>query len=182
MPTTFDESVVFKGRLTAIGGSSPIVMLHGSTSNYAMLGLKGDQAPEYWQVQATLGSTSEFRVAYPQNSPKLTVYQNGNVSVAGSITQGCSRTIKDNIAPLSASEAVEALTNLNPVKFHYKSDTSQEQHIGFIAEDVPDLVATSDRKGLSAMDIVAVLTQVVKQQQKVISELTEKVERLEALA
>jgi hypothetical protein len=34
--------------------------------------------------------------------------------------------------------------------------------VGFIAEDVPELVATKDRKGLSPMDIVAVLTKVVQ--------------------
>jgi hypothetical protein len=36
------------------------------------------------------------------------------------------------------------------VKFNYKSD-QEDKHIGFIAEDVPDLVATKDRKGLSPM-------------------------------
>jgi hypothetical protein len=35
--------------------------------------------------------------------------------------------------------------------------------VGFIAEDVPDLVSTKDRKGLSPMDIVAVLTKVVQE-------------------
>jgi hypothetical protein len=33
---------------------------------------------------------------------------------------------------------------------------------------VPDLVATSDRKGMSPMDVVAVLTRVVKEQQEAI--------------
>jgi acetolactate synthase small subunit len=54
--------------------------------------------------------------------------------------------------------------------------------VGFIAEDVPDLVATTDRKGLSAMDIVAVLTKAVKEQQKTIEALTEKVKMLEVQA
>jgi hypothetical protein len=56
---------------------------------------------------------------------------------------------------------------------------SQDKHVGFIAEDVPDLVATPDRKALSPMDIVALLTKVVQEQQKTIAELTEKVSRLE---
>ncbi len=43
--------------------------------------------------------------------------------------------------------------------------------MGFIAEDVPELVATSDRQGLSAMDIVAVLTKVVQEQQQKIEQL-----------
>ena len=63
--------------------------------------------------------------------------------------------------------------------FTYKA-AGGEQHIGFIAEDVPELVATKDRKGLSAMDIVAVLTKVVQEQQKVVQELKAENEGLKA--
>ena len=52
----------------------------------------------------------------------------------------------------------------------YKNDQT-ESYLGFIAEDVPELVATRDRDGLSSMDIVAVLTKVVQEQQKKIEEL-----------
>ncbi len=62
--------------------------------------------------------------------------------------------------------------------YQYKN-TADETHVGFIAEDVPDLVATKDRKGLSSMDVVAVLTKVVQQQQKTIAELKAKVDALE---
>jgi hypothetical protein len=51
------------------------------------------------------------------------------------------------------------------VTFVYKADSGQ-QHVGFIAEDVPDMVAMKDRKGLSPMDIVAVLTKVVQEQRQ----------------
>jgi len=51
--------------------------------------------------------------------------------------------------------------------------------VGFIAEDVPELLATKDRKGLSPMDIVAVLTRVVQEQQKTIADLSEKLTDLE---
>lgn len=111
-------------------------------------------------------------------SEKLEVV--GNIKVTGKMIQSSSRELKDNIAKLSGLEAIKTLENLNPVKFNYKADSEKNLHIGFIAEDVPDLVATSDRKGLSAMDIVAVLTQVVKEQQKTMVTLAEKVKLLEA--
>jgi hypothetical protein len=66
-------------------------------------------------------------------------------------------------------DAMEALQGLNPVTFNYKS-SSIENHVGFVAEDVPELVATKDHKGLSSMDIVAVLTKVVQEQQKTMQE------------
>jgi hypothetical protein len=107
------------------------------------------------------------------------VYANRNVYANG-ILLTSSRELKENIAELSGKEAVEALKNLNPVKFNFKADSDKNRHIGFIAEDVPELVATSDRKTLSPMDIVAVLTQALKEQQNTISALAEKVKLLEA--
>jgi len=44
--------------------------------------------------------------------------------------------------------------------------------------DVPDLIATKDKKGLSPMDIVAVLTKVVQEQQKTISTLRDELNEL----
>ena len=67
----------------------------------------------------------------------------------------------------------------------YKKD-KEEVCLGFIAEDVPELVASKDRKGMSPMDVVAVLTKVVqeqqrrdKEQQSIISELQKRLAELE---
>ena len=68
-----------------------------------------------------------------------------------------------------------ALRDLEPVTFKYIED--DERRAGFIAEEVPDLVATSDRTSLSPMDIVAVLTRVLKFQQEQIRELSERLGR-----
>ena len=50
--------------------------------------------------------------------------------------------------------------------------------MGFIAEEVPDLIATKDRKGLSPMDIVAILTKAIQEQQKTITDLSDEVKEL----
>jgi len=60
-------------------------------------------------------------------------------------------------------------------KYNHSPD---KQSIGFIAEDVPDLVATENRRSLMPMDIVAVLTKVVQEQQKTIDQLSEKLDVL----
>jgi hypothetical protein len=110
---------------------------------------------------------------------KVFVNTNGVVS-ATRFVNSSSRELKANIAELSGSEALAILEHLTPVKFNYKADSDKHLHVGFIAEDVPDLVATSDRKGLSAMDIVAVLTKALQEQFKTIVALGEKVKMLEA--
>ncbi|HLP61947.1 MAG TPA: tail fiber domain-containing protein, partial [Candidatus Deferrimicrobium sp.] len=95
------------------------------------------------------------------------------------------RTLKENIEDLNIQEALTALFQLNPVKYNYKADKT-DKHVGFIAEDVPELVATADRKGLSPMDITAVLTKVVQELKKknqackeLIAALQERVSTLE---
>jgi hypothetical protein len=106
-------------------------------------------------------------------------HSSGAVLTAGGTWQNASSIeTKRDICDLSSGEAASALRGLNPVKFTYKIDP-KEKHVGFIAEDVPDLVASPDRKSLSPMDIVAVLTQVVKDQQKTIEDLTKRLDQLE---
>ncbi len=124
-----------------------------------------------------LKNTGKVGIGTTAPSEKLEVA--GNVKCV-KLLETSSRELKENIAELSGKEAVEALKNLNPVKFNFKADSDKNLHIGFIAEDVPELVATSDRKTLSPMDIVAVLTQALKEQQNTISALAEKVKLLEA--
>ncbi len=99
-------------------------------------------------------------------------------STGGVWTNASSREYKKDIKYLTTDEAVDTLKGLNPVKFSYKA-SSDEQHLGFISEDVPELVATKDRKGMSSMDVVAVLTKVVQDQQKTIAELSKKMDELE---
>ena len=100
------------------------------------------------------------------------------VSTGGVWTNASSREYKENIETLTSHEAVETLKELCPVKFRYKNDP-EDKHVGFIAEDAPTLVESKDRKGMSSMDVVAVLTKVVQEQQKMIADLSNKVADLE---
>jgi len=102
-------------------------------------------------------------------------------STGGVWTNASSREYKTDVKQLSTEKAMEALTQLKPVEFAYKADL-QEKHIGFIAEDAPELVASKDRKGMSSMDVVAVLTKVVQEQQKTIIELSKQMAQLQAEA
>jgi len=96
------------------------------------------------------------------------------VSAGGVWTNSSSRARKDNIEALTLEDALAALADLEPVSFNYRSDVG-EQHLGFIAEDVPELVATTDRQSLSPMDVIAVLTRVVQEQQERIQSLEQSI-------
>jgi Chaperone of endosialidase len=81
---------------------------------------------------------------------------------------------KRDVEALSLDHALATLDDLRPVTFKYIDD--DEVRAGFVAEEVPNLVATGDRKSLSAMDFVAVLTRVVQFQQRQIRELSERLD------
>jgi hypothetical protein len=103
---------------------------------------------------------------------------NGAHCTAGGVwTDASSRKYKEGIRDLGEEEAFAALAGLSPRRFRYRTE-KDEEYTGFIAEEVPDLVATRGRDGLSAMEIAAVLTKVVQAQQKRIEEMEAEVEAL----
>ncbi len=95
---------------------------------------------------------------------------NGASNVAGAWLDASSRSLKKNIHDLSGDDAMQALRELKSVKYQYKSDQNNTQMVGFIAEDVPELLATHSRKALSSMKIVAVLTKALQVQDKSLQE------------
>jgi uncharacterized coiled-coil protein SlyX len=109
-------------------------------------------------------------VVYRNNSvAKVTIAANGDVN-ATSFNPASSRTIKHDIVDLDSRKASDALRQLTPVEFVYNDDESAEKRVGFIAEDVPEIVANGDRQSVPIMDVVALVTRVVKDQQQTIGE------------
>jgi hypothetical protein len=113
------------------------------------------------------------------NTGNVITAVSGALLTNGGVWQSVSsRESKNDIIDLSNGDALKTLKGLNPVTFRYKAEPD-EQYVGFVAEDVPELVATNDRKHLNSMDVVAVLTKVVQEQQKTIDALAAKVDELE---
>ena len=107
----------------------------------------------------------------PNLPDDVALFVDGNVS-GKDFTQISSRTLKQNITELSSQEVAGLLTSLNPVKFNYVADRPDIVHAGFIAEDVPDLVASADRQAIRLGDVVAILTKAVKDQRQAIASLS----------
>jgi hypothetical protein len=115
---------------------------------------------------------------------RMRLATNGDLHITGALHEGSSRELKTDIGDLSLADARSALYALNPVTYRYKEGDG-DQHVGFIAEDVPELVATSSRTSMVAMDVVAVLTKVLQEQiqenRELKSRLDEMDQRLKAL-
>ncbi|MDC0317925.1 tail fiber domain-containing protein [bacterium] len=199
-----DQNGAFKCGLTAsstLGGGISLSDTSGATylTSFASVGtvfndsgsavdfrIEGDTDANLFFVD---GSTD--RIGIGTSSPTRTLHIVGDVQLDGTInansgayltsggvwTDASSRELKKDIINLSLIKASEAVKLLNPVEFSYKA-TPEERRVGFIAEDVPDLVASEGRKGLSSMQIVAALTKVVQNQQKEIEWCKEQIEKL----
>ncbi len=152
--------------MTQSSGESGYIM-HNRASTLTIGAGSVDRITIDWEGNVGIGMT---RPKHP-----IEMASGAYISTGGVWTDSSSREKKENIIELSPEEALAALAKLEPVTFNYKQE-DQEQYVGFIAEDVPELVASSDRTGLSAMDIVAVLTRVVQIQQQQIAELESRLE------
>ena len=128
-------------------------------------------------VVMTIMPTVKVGISNTAPTHMLDVGGSGAYCNGGAWVDGSSKKFKKDIETLSLEEAKDTLTRLDPVKFRYKDDES-EVSLGFIAEDVPELVATNDRQGMSPMDVVAVLTKVLQEQQKTIAELKKEIAEL----
>ena len=118
----------------------------------------------------TIDRNGNLGIGVSRPAHPLEMASGAHATAGGVWTNSSSRDKKENISELTVEDALAALAELQPVQFNYKSD-AQEDYVGFIAEDVPELVATANRKGLSTMDVVAVLTKVIQAQQQQIEAL-----------
>ena len=172
-----DAMIIYSGSM-GIRDITPAALLeintNGSTDDY--LNLTSTSA-------AVVGNILKIKnngfVGVNQSAPTNPLeFGNGAyVSAAGNFVNASSREYKENINSLSSSDALYAFLRLKPVEYNYKNEPDH-RYLGFIAEDVPDIVATKNRDGLSPMDITALLTKVVAHQQDILKQQKNETDKL----
>jgi Chaperone of endosialidase len=86
-----------------------------------------------------------------------------------------SQELKQDISTLTKEDAYKLMEDLEPIKFAFKDDPSKRKNVGFVAEEVPDIIASEDHKQVRYMEIISVLTKVVKEQQKEIENIKKQI-------
>ncbi len=96
---------------------------------------------------------------------------------------GSARAIKQDIRS-NAVNVQEILDGVDIMNFRYKNEVSENPdapyHIGFIAEDTPELLSGRNRDGMATGDCIGLLLAAVKEQQKRIQALEERIRELES--
>lgn len=126
-----------------------------------------------------------FHLSNTNNTATITEdASSGNITCV-SLTQTSSRKVKNNIKPM---EDAEKILELEAVAFDYKDKAQGVNKRGFIAEDVekiiPGLVSPETENTLATLDYVGMipyLQDVVKKQDKRITELENRIARLEEM-
>ncbi|MEJ2217591.1 MAG: tail fiber domain-containing protein [Gemmatimonadota bacterium] len=120
----------------------------------------------------------------PSNA--LTLYKNGNLTIAGTLTQSSDARLKEGIEPLEGT--LHRVLRLTPIRYHFRAGAGRPQgtQIGLTAQQVqplfPELV-TQDGDGylsLSYANLSAVLVKAVQEQEAEIEELRAHNQRVEA--
>jgi hypothetical protein len=187
-PGSPSNALTVKSAGVGIGTWSPGFPFHlvtNSSTNAAIVAERTSGATNFMNATATqgvFGTTTDHNVRFVRQSVfQMDLIGNSDIVMQdgggynGTWNNASSRGLKENIKDLTIDDAVEALVGLNPVTYNYKED-KEEARVGFVAEDVPQLVAMKSRKSLSSMDIVSVLTKVVQEQQKSLKEQQNSIE------
>jgi hypothetical protein len=125
-----------------------------------------------------------FQFENPEAPGEAQLRVDGNVE-ANEFIQTSSGQLKENVVPLD--DALDRIQRLQGVRFNWKPELGGEASIGFIAEDVaevlPELVSRrqdGSASGLSYGNMVAVALEGIKAQQTTIEEQQTKMEQMQA--
>jgi hypothetical protein len=116
----------------------------------------------------------------------LTLLKNGNMTIAGTLTQSSDIRFKEAVEPLAT--ALDGVLGLQPIRYRFREGTGHptEPRIGLSAQEVervfPELVARDAQGYLSVAytDLAAVLVRAVQEQQQIIEALRTEVAALRA--
>jgi hypothetical protein len=96
---------------------------------------------------------------------------------------GSTRAIKQDIRP-NSMDLREVLDQVSVVNYRYKAEVKENPdapyHIGFIADDTPELLSGTKHDGMQMNDCIGLLLAVVQEQQKAVEEQQRRIEDLES--
>jgi Chaperone of endosialidase len=167
----------------SFNSSIPLLFLKEKGSNYVKLRLGNDANTHYWDAAAIPGDASDYNAHfsfYYTNSFSthqiFSIQGDGNAFLTGTLFESSDQRLKKNIQRFD--NVLPKLNNLNAYTYNWiDSSKSKAQQVGLIAQEIekefPQLVNT-DEKGIKSVayaNMVPVLLQAIKEQQKEIEEL-----------
>lgn len=185
-----DDETVQPFRVAVAGTSLPLYRFSINTNGGTVIGTNSSTAaPDrglYVYGDVVIGTTAPTQKLDVNGNARFRAIGSGaysgpvNRMTDGTLTTATSdRRLKDNITPLEG--CLNNVLKLQGVSFTWKDPAEKGRKIGFIAQEVeeifPELVFTNPTdgyKGINYAEMTAVLTEALKEQQKIIEALTVK--------
>ena len=149
------SSVVSRVMVNLVNNGAPVVQMNDSST--------GSQ----WNFRT--GSGGRFVIDSPSgNNPQMQVFGSGNVTIKGTLTQGSSRTYKDNIESVDVMDILSKVAALEVSKWSYKENQGDStvngiRHVGPMAEDFHAQFGLGHTdKGISSLDSAGVALAAIK--------------------
>jgi hypothetical protein len=135
------------------------------------------------RYQIPLGNVHRF---FAGNSILYTIFDNGNATLAGTLTQLSDERLKQNIKPINST--LSDLKKLNAYTYYWKDESrDQDMQIGLLAQEVekvfPQLVK-KDEAGLLGVNyngFAPLLIKGMQEQQRMIEDLKKQIDELRQL-
>ena len=178
---------VAMGTMTDASGENAVAMGFGTRpgTDHALITGRCETGSGLFVVgNGTINSAGD---ACDSFSDALDLDTNGDMEIAGSLSENSDRRLKTDIQPLG-EEILGALREIDPVRFHFKDERTHPagEQIGLIAQEVqsefPELVSEGDdgMLSLSYTKFSAVLPKGLQEQQSTINQQEERIATLEA--
>ncbi|HEX4959301.1 MAG TPA: tail fiber domain-containing protein [Thermoanaerobaculia bacterium] len=121
----------------------------------AFLILKDTALPERWSF-GTFGSSLIFE-NQANAGIEMTLTNTGNVTIAGTLTQGSDRDSKRDLVPVQPGEVLAKVASLPITTWNRKTDASSVRHMGPMAQDFAAIFGLGeDDKHIAILDMAGV--------------------------
>ncbi|MFL0353178.1 tail fiber domain-containing protein [Xanthomarina sp. GH4-25] len=177
----FNANVAVKGTLN---------LNENTTGEGVALRVQGDEALWYNGTYFSygFGGSANFfadNVGIGITNPNAQLDVNGNIEYTGTLTDVSDRRLKENLNPIT--NVLGQLQNIKGYTYNMKDDVTKKREYGVIAQDVqkvfPEMVSIIDDKdhlGVSYVQLIPVLLEAIKEQQKIIDQQNSKINGLSA--
>lgn len=158
-------------------------------TDYARLRMRTYASSNFWDIASKPASTSaqaRFNLFYSPTGDVMVVRGNGNVWIAGSLTQNSDMRLKSDISALKGS--LDGIVKLNGYQYYWKNpEMDQSPQVGLLAQEVesifPLLVSTDSESGIMGVNyngFIPILIEAIKEQEATIQKDGAKIQELEA--
>ena len=149
--------------------------------------MKNTATGNEWSLNA---HDSDFRLTLAGAPvPSMTIFQNGNVTIAGTLTQNSDRNSKENFKKLDYKALLDKIAKLDITEWNFKSESESVRHIGPMAQDFrsvfglgerDDRIAPLDTSGVALAAVQGLQHEIAARDAR-IAELEARIERLDMM-